>query len=199
MKPDCPYLKSKDASPSAGNGKDKVAKVKGPKSGEKDGGTPKVNEGGNPTSSRSSTFGTLSTSASTSSSPTEEKPKTVIIEDVTETASTNLMSDISGLVKSLQSLKAVQLRYVDAGGGEDPHYEGRVALLDGGATHALRQGDCSELCVIGLRHNNPLPQERLLHSAFQGEDRDHPSNEVAHRSWIQGRLECKWVHFHSSC
>ena len=55
------------------------------------------------------------------------------------------MSDISGLVKSLQSLKAVQLRYVDAGGGEDPHYEGRVALLDGGATHALRQGDCSEL------------------------------------------------------
>ena len=145
MKPDCPYLKSKDASPSAGNGKDKVAKVKGPKSGEKDGGTPKVNEGGNPTSSRSSTFGTLSTSASTSSSPTEEKPKTVIIEDVTETASTNLMSDISGLVKSLQSLKAVQLRYVDAGGGEDPHYEGRVALLDGGATHALRQGDCSEL------------------------------------------------------
>ena len=143
MRNECPY-KKKDA----GSSPQKMAKVTGPKlkptkSGKE---TKEGGDGGDAISSTSSTPGTLPTSSSTATSK-DEKTKTPIIEElpVTSSTSTSLVNDITGLVKSLQSLKAVQLRYADACGGEKGGREEKVALIDGGATHPLRQGSELEI------------------------------------------------------
>jgi hypothetical protein len=70
------------------------------------------------------------------------------------------VSDLSGLVKSLQSLKAVHLRYIESkangvfNGGDQ-----KLALLDGGATHGLRRGlphelEGAEMVTVELAHGS---------------------------------------------
>ena len=140
MRNECPY-KKKDG----GSSPQKMAKVTGPKPKPTKSGK-ETKEGGDATSSTSSTPGTLPTSSSTATSK-DEKTKTPIIEELpaTSSTSTSLVNDITGLVKSLQSLKAVQLRYADACGGDKGGREEKVALIDGGATHPLRQGSELEI------------------------------------------------------
>eukprot|EP00435_Cladocopium_sp_Y103_P000255 s3738_g1.t1 len=76
---------------------------------------------------------------------TSEKPKIMIVEEKPKTPEA-LVSDLSSLVKSLQSLKALQLRYLEAKSVQPETKNGvRVALVDGGATHALRRGTAQEL------------------------------------------------------
>ena len=97
---------------------------------------------------KGSSPGTLPTSSTTRSVATEEKGKTKIVEEKPVTPE-GLMSDLSSLVKSLQGLKAIQLRYVEAKEAKEAKvYKNdgvKVALVDGGATHALRRGTRSEL------------------------------------------------------
>ena len=140
MRNECPY-KKKDG----GSSPQKMAKVTGPKPKPTKSGK-ETKEGGDTTSSTSSTPGTLPTSSSTATSK-DEKTKTPIIEELpaTSSTSTSLVNDITGLVKSLQSLKAVQLRYANACGGEKGGREEKVALIDGGATYPLRQGSELEI------------------------------------------------------
>ena len=78
--------------------------------------------------------------------PVEEKPKAKIIEENAAAGSTSerLVADLTGLVKSLRSIKAVQLRYVEASLGKEQDTE-PVAFIDGGATHPLRCGAPEEL------------------------------------------------------
>jgi len=52
-----------------------------------------------------------------------------------------LVQNLSGLVKSLTSVKSLFLKAVKVDGDETAEY----ALLDGGATHALRQAKASEV------------------------------------------------------
>ena len=140
MRNECPY-KKKDG----GSSPQKMAKVTGPKPKPTKSGK-ETKEGGDATSSTSSTPGTLPTSSSTATSQ-DEKTKTPIIEELPSSSptSTSLVNDITGLVKSLQSLKAAQLRYADACSGEKDGREEKVAFIDGGATHPLRQGSKLEI------------------------------------------------------
>eukprot|EP00435_Cladocopium_sp_Y103_P055960 s898_g18.t1 len=85
-----------------------------------------------------------STATSSTSQASEEKSK-VVIEEVKPTIPPALVSDISGLVKSLQSLKAVHLRYIESKSDGIKGSDLKLALLDGGATHGLRRGTADEL------------------------------------------------------
>ena len=154
MRPDCPYPKASDSSSSpTSKEKEKISKIAAPKATGKPGGSPKNAKGDSTLSSsqaslKESSSGTLPTSSTTSSVATEEKGKTKIVEEKPVTPE-GLMSDLSSLVKSLQGLKAIQLRYVEAKEAKEAKvYKNdgvKVALVDGGATHALRRGTRSEL------------------------------------------------------
>ena len=56
-----------------------------------------------------------------------------------------LLTEVAGLLKSLRSIRALQIKYAAAGkeAGRSEEKE-QVALLDGGATHALRQARRNE-------------------------------------------------------
>ena len=74
-----------------------------------------------------------------------------------------LVSDLSSLVKSLQGLKAIQLRYVEAKVFKNDGV--KVALVDGGATHALRRGTKSELenseqVIVKLAHGSMVLRKK---------------------------------------
>ena len=147
LRPECPYPKNRDSSGSPTN-REKISKIAAPKANVKKDGSPKHGKGDTTSTSptaplRSSSTGTLTTS-STSSSAADDKGKTKIVEEKPVTPEA-LMSDLSSLVKSLQGLKAIQLRYVEA---KVMKTDGvKVALVDGGATHALRRGTRAELAL----------------------------------------------------
>ena len=144
IKPDCPYERSeKPISPtSSSSEKTKVAKVGNPKSPKKKD-APGVSLESVPEAVTTSSPMTQSSSLVV---PVEERPKAVIIEENAAAGSTSerLVADLTGLVKSLRSIKAVQLRYVEASLGKEQDTE-PVALIDGGATHPLRCGAPEEL------------------------------------------------------
>ena len=91
----------------------------------------------------------------------------MVIEEVKPTVPATLVSDLSGLVKSLQSLKAVHLRYIESkANGVRDGSDQKLALLDGGATHGLRQGQPQELegaekVTVELAHGARPCFERL--------------------------------------
>ena len=145
MKPNCPY---------------KTPENDGEKSGEKTGKISKVNAGpskppgGKRNSGKDAQVQPQPTSSSSTGS-TEEKP-TKGVEEIPVVPATPVI-DVTGLMKSLQSMKAVQLRYMTTTGCDELPQDGRVALLDGGATHALRQGTPEELkgaqpVIVDLAH-----------------------------------------------
>ena len=71
-----------------------------------------------------------------------EKPQSASLEDPT----VELMKEAAGLLKSLRSIRALQMKYhvASVGSHQGESGEEEVALLDGGATHALRQARAHE-------------------------------------------------------
>ena len=129
IKPECPYERSeKPTSPSSSSSeKTKVAKVGNQKS-------PKKKHAPGASLELVPEVGTTSSPMSQCSSlvaPVEEKPKPKIIDESLTAGSTSerLVADLTGLVKSLTSIKAVQLRYVEASLGNEQDTE-LVALID---------------------------------------------------------------------
>ena len=87
------------------------------------------------------------------------------VGEIKPNQSTTLVTDINGLVQSLESIKAVHLRYV-ARTMADSGAEGPVALIDGGATHGLRTGRAEELdgaesVVVELAHGSTTLYRRV--------------------------------------
>ena len=185
MRPDCPYPKASDSSSSpTSKEKEKISKIAAPKATGKPGGSPKNAKGDSTLSSsqaslKESSSGTLPTSSTTSSVATEEKLKTKIVEEKPVTPEA-LMSDLSRLAKSLQGLTAIQLRYVEAKEAKEAkvyNNDGvKVALVDGGATHALRRGTKSELenaekVTVELAHGSTvLKKKRGCSTLLTSED-----------------------------
>jgi hypothetical protein len=133
------------------------------------------------------------------------------VEEIPVVPSTPVI-DVTSLVKSLQSLKAVQLRFLDAGGSNEPPLDCKVALLDGGATHALRQGSAAELrdaqpVSVELAHGRTtlyrhdgcstllskepieviLPMRLLVENGYQVK---WSSNECVIAHPVKGNLQC---------
>ena len=77
-----------------------------------------------------------------------------------------LMGEASALLKSLRSVKvkAIKLKFMDVGGNLDMGTA--LGLLDGGATHPLRQALPGELgsCGVGtwLNHAAPRPGDGYI-------------------------------------
>ena len=132
MKPNCPY-KPQDRD---GDQKGKISKVNAS--------TTKAAPGGKKQTPGKEAQVVPPPPMSSSSTGSTEKPVSKGVEEIPVVPSTPVI-DVAGLMKSLQSLKAVQLRFLDAGGLDEPPVDCKVALLDGGATHALRQGSAAEL------------------------------------------------------
>ena len=140
MKPDCPFMKKDESEP---NGDKKMAKF-GSKGGSKskdttvegNGKPASTEDGGKGTGGRSTTA-TPSTPGSGNGNPTKG-----VTEEVDAKA---LLGEVTSLMKSLRSMKALQAKYIASRGAEDNLEQGEVALLDGGATHALRKGSQAEL------------------------------------------------------
>ena len=134
MKPECPFLKS-----DANGGKEKIAKsvAKGGSTGKNG---DKGSGGGHREGEETSSTPPSTVPSSKTSSPT--KPDKSVIET---TPTNELVTEVTSLMKSLRALKAVQLRYMEASCGEEGRGEKKVALVDGGATHALRRGTKEEL------------------------------------------------------
>ena len=68
-------------------------------------------------------------------------------------------------MKSLRSMKALQAKYLASRGEDDHLYHAGVALLDGGATHALRRGSAEELAnaepvQVELAHGSTMLWKR---------------------------------------
>ena len=173
MKPECLYLKPKEPGQKDSSGSPtKISKVKDQK-----GGSPKStgygkggSKGGTTTSSSTTPLPSPSqgsTATSSSSHGASEEKSKVVIEEVKPTVPATLVSDLSGLVKSLQSLKAVHLRYIESkANGVRDGSDQKLALLDGGATHGLRQGQPQELegaekVTVELAHGARPCFERL--------------------------------------
>ena len=165
MKPECPHLKQKEYGQRDCSGSPtKISKVKDQKGGSpKNTGHGKGASKGTTTSSPttplpSSSHGSTATSSS-SHGASEEKSK-VVIEEVKPAVPAALVSDLSGLVKSLQSLKAIHLRYIESkANGVFPGGDQKLALLDGGATHGLRRGlphelEGAEMVIVELAHGS---------------------------------------------
>ena len=137
MKPECPYLKTESGQTAD---KTKVARMAG-KGAAKGGASKPTNNGsGAKPEEGSSTSSTSSTASSTTQGVSGDKPKKEIVE---EGGASALMGEVASLMKSLRSIKAVQVKFLE--GRVDGEAEEKVALLDGGATHALRQGSEKEL------------------------------------------------------
>ena len=141
MKPECPFLSGDQKG--GGSDKTKVAKTTGPKGGGKgrslavggeDGGKEKA-LGGDPNPGVEETSGKGASGAG----PKTDKR---IVED---SAATTLMSEVTTLMKSLRSIKALQMKFAKTLEEGAEAGAGRTALLDGGATHALRKGTPEEL------------------------------------------------------
>ena len=84
--------------------------------------------------------------------PATSRESTVVIEEVSTSASASskevdgsLLSEASGLLKSLGGLKVVRVRSLDWETKMEVDDRGKFALLDGGATHALRQARPDEM------------------------------------------------------
>ena len=59
-----------------------------------------------------------------------------------------LLTEATGLLKSLRTLKPLRFKAVKAAEADRPEDEGLYALLDGGATHALRQARADERSAL---------------------------------------------------
>ena len=198
MKPNCPY-KTQERD---GDQKGKISKVNA--------GTTKVAPGGKKQTSGKDAQVVQPTSSSSTGS-TEEKPVSKGVEEIPVVPSTPVI-DVTSLMKSLQSLKAVQLRFLDAGGSDEPPLDCKVALLDGGATHALRQGSAAELrdaqpVSVELAHGRTtlyrhdgcstllskepieviLPMRLLVENGYQVK---WSSNECVIAHPVKGNLQC---------
>eukprot|EP00435_Cladocopium_sp_Y103_P059052 s73_g21.t1 len=113
------------------------------------------------------------------SKASEEKSKVVIVE-VKPTIPPALVSDISGLVKSLQTLKAVHLRYIESKSDGIKGSDQKLALLDGGATHGLRRGTADELAGAEM-----VTVERVLGDVLQ------QCGLLVNSTWLKATKECK--------
>ena len=198
MKPNCPY-KTQERD---GDQKGKISKVNA--------GTTKVAPGGKKQTSGKDAQVVQPTSSSSTGS-TEEKPVSKGVEEIPVVPSTPVI-DVTSLMKSLQSLKAVQLRFLDAGGSDEPPLDCKVALLDGRATHALRQGSAAELrdaqpVSVELAHGRTtlyrhdgcstllskepveviLPMRLLVENGYQVK---WSSNECVIAHPVKGNLQC---------
>ena len=149
MKPECPFLKQDSSS---ATGDKKVARMSGSKSAGKgkDGGrepdqlVPK--DGGKGAD-------TTPTPRPTVGGKGEPKGDKGIIED---TGASGLLQEVTSLMKSLRSLKAVQVKFMDSERSRLDWDDGsEVALIDGGATHALRQAHVSG--TIDCKHHLQTP------------------------------------------
>ena len=107
----------------------------------------------------------------------------MVIEEVKPAVPAALVSDLSGLVKSLQSLKAVHLRYIESkANGVFPGGDQKLALLDGGATHGLRRGqphelEGAEVVTVELAHGSTSLFRKAGCSTLLAKDRggtNHP-------------------------
>ena len=140
MKPDCPFVKKEGAGP---NGDKKMAKFGG-KGGSKskdaaaegNGKPASTEDGGKGAGGRSTTATPLTPGSGNG------KPAKGVTEEVDAKA---LLGEVTSLMKSLRSMKALQAKYIASRRGDDNPDRGEVALLDGGATHALRRGSVEEL------------------------------------------------------
>ena len=170
MKPECPYPKSAEQGEKHGEKhgekygdrhEKRISKVKGTPKGPGGKGSGKESpKGGSPSAQPAGNTGDANASGSASPTSPVEGPKAKIVEETGSfsTAAAQAVNDITGLVKSLKSLKAVHLRYV-ASGGSLVDEDQPVALVDGGATHALRRGTAAELegaepVVVELAHGS---------------------------------------------
>ena len=123
-KKDCPTVKPKE-----GNGgqkaEKKIAKVHDSKGQKGSGKDSRTQEGG----------------SSEGTDPPTEKPVETPKPKQEGEAVGGLVQNLSGLVKSMSTVKSLFLKTVKVDGDETAEY----ALLDGGATHALRQAKASEV------------------------------------------------------
>ena len=71
----------------------------------------------------------------------EETPQPEKRSEGSQPKESDLVQNLSGLVKSMTSIKSMYIKTVKADGDDS----GEFALLDGGATHALRQAKSSEV------------------------------------------------------
>ena len=120
-KKDCPTVKPKDGNGGAQRGDRKIAKTqekKGPKGSEKD--SQKKTPPPQPAKEAA-----------------EETPQPEKRSEGSQPKESDLVQNLSGLVNSMTSIKSMY-----KAGGDD---SGEYALLDGGATHALRQAKNSEV------------------------------------------------------
>ena len=131
MKRECPYRKS-PTNPGAGAPKKQVAKVKG--SDRVAEVTPDTPEG----PEAAGADAPVDSAAGGTKAGTNPAPKVTAEED--ETA--KFLKEATGLLKSLRSRKALQLKCSEVA---DDDGAGTYALLDGGATRALRTAGVGEL------------------------------------------------------
>ena len=139
---------------------EKVKKMQKPKT-EKSG---KQERGENPTSSSSTATTRDGTSKGEERKPDRKDPAATTVDQpevtqgtpVTNSVADELLKEAAGLLKSLkgQQLKAVRIKSVGEGNYGEP---GEFALLDGGATNALRKARSDELqrlypTVVELAH-----------------------------------------------
>ena len=202
MKPECPYLKQRDGQQEGQRDfcegpHNKVSKVMGPKSGtpQKKGESGR-NQGGDhsgSTTSSSSRSSQSSTGSTLTSTISQGGGISKGVEEIKPNQSTTLVTDINGLVKSLQSIKAVRLCCVArtmADSGEGP-----VALIDEGATHGPRTGTAEELngakrCGrAGAWQYYVVQEARMQHVARQGPGRAHRPM----RQLIEAGYKVKWT------
>ena len=124
-KKDCPTVKPKDGNGGTQKGDRKIAKTqekKGPKGSEKEG----QKETPPPQPAKEAS---------------EETPQPEKRSEGSQPKESDLVQNLSGLVKSMTSIKSMYIKTVKADGDDS----GEFALLDGGATHALRQAKSSEV------------------------------------------------------
>ena len=201
MKPECPHLKQKEYGQRDSSGSPtKISKVKDQKGGSpKNTGHGKGASKGTTTSSPttplpSSSHGSTVTSSS-SHGVSEEKSK-VVIEEVKPAVPAALVSDLSGLVKSLQSLKAVHLRYIESkANGVFLGGDQKLALLDGGATHGLRRGlphefEGAEVVTVELAHGSTSLFRKAGCSTLLAKEEVEPIIPV--RQLIETGYQLKW-------
>ena len=107
-----------------------------------------------------------------------------------------LVSDLSGLVKSLQSLKAVHLRYIESkAAGVFSGGDQKLALLDGGATHGLRRGlphelEGAEMVTVELVHGSTSLFRKAGCSTLLAKEEVEPIIPV--RQLTEAGYQLKW-------
>ena len=120
----------------------------------------------------------------------------MVIEEVKPAVPAALVSDLSGLVKSLQSLKVVHLRYIESkANGVFPGGDQKLALLDGGATHGLRRGlphelEGAEVVTVELAHGSTSLFRKAGCSTLLAKEEVEPIIPV--RQLIETGYQLKW-------